>query len=377
MFPQALVPLPPETFHSLVQSLYILATLDVSRLYSLCVAHPAALDKLLLSISPELEAEEMGARFRLLDLLLVEGATPSTPPKPALPLLAQDEDGLEECMHELLECLSNPSQSLFGLAASNLLLLDSIDQAKGKRTLHRLLMAKLAELAAISPSARAAAAAAAASSSSSSSDEPRSPARQLSTESLSRFSQELITLVNSGRLPPQWVDEGEVTRQHSGTNRAQANSDEIDLFQSTRAEVRPPPERDPSCSALTRAALSFLAQLFATDTALELLYTNDIAVLVEVLLRRVEDDTQDDPALTLEFLMTLSSIVSWPEFATNPFKTSEIRALLRTVKENFSSAATKTAEQTEAMNPEQLEEHENRLAVYELAQVMLDKVDKL
>jgi hypothetical protein len=278
-------------------------------------------------------------------------------------------------MHELLECLSNPSQSLFGLAASNLLLLDSIDQAKGKRTLHRLLMAKLAELAAISPSARAAAAAA--SSSSSSSDEPRSPARQLSTESLSRFSQELITLVNSGRLPPQWVDEGEVTRQHSGTNRAQANSDEVDLFQSTRAEVRPPPERDPSCSALTRAALSFLAQLFATDTALELLYTNDIAVLVEVLLRRVEDDTQDDPALTLEFLMTLSSIVSWPEFATNPFKTPEIRALLRTVKENFSSAATKTSEQTEAMNPEQLEEHENRLAVYELAQVMLDKVDKL
>jgi len=353
----ALVPLPPATFHALVQTLYVLSTLDPARVYRLAVAHPAAVDKLLLSISPELDAAELGARFRFLDLLLIEGAQHPEHPLPLSP------DELEETIEELMECLANPSASIFALAATNLLLLDSID---GKRTLHRVLMGKQAQLASISPSQSAAAA-----------SEPRSPARRLTTDSLSRFSQELITLVNSGRLPPQWEDEGEVTRQHSGTDRARSGSCE-DLFQSTRAEVRPPPERDPSCHPVTNAALSFLSQLFATNTALDLLYTNDISVLVEVMIRRLEDlsawESPADIALTLGFLMCLSSVLSWPEYAENTFKLPEVRELLRAVAANFPPPPPPDEEEEET--PEQSEERENRIAIHEIVKVMQTKCEK-
>ncbi len=351
----ALVPLPPDAFHALVQSFYIIATLDPARVYKLAVAHSAAVDKLLLSISPELDPLELGARFRLLDLLLVEAASH---PDLALDLRATD---FEEAQQEFLECLANQSQSVFALTVSNMLLLNSIDS---KHTLHRVLMGKQAELA--SPSHAASAAA----------SSPRSPhAAPLNTASLSRFSQELITLVNSGRLPPQWVDEGEITTQHSGTDRARSGSVE-DLFTSSRAQVNAPPPRDPTCHPLTSAALAFLSQLFATDTALDLLYTNDIQVLVEVIVRRVEDE-QENVAATLAQLLCLSAIVKWKEFSENPFKLNEIRALLTTVAANYPRPAALSEEQTAALSPQEAEEAENRIAVHELVQIMQAAVEKL
>lgn len=110
---QAIIPLSPDSFHTLAQSFYILSTLDTGRVYSLAVQHPAAIDALLQSIAPELSRSELAARFRLLDLILLEAAShPSRPLK-----LSVD---FEHIFRELMEVLANESMSVFALAASNM-----------------------------------------------------------------------------------------------------------------------------------------------------------------------------------------------------------------------------------------------------------------
>lgn len=112
-FCQAAIPLSPDAFHTLVQSFYILSTLDTERVYSLAVQHPAAIDQLLLSIAPELTRAELAARFRLLDLILLESAChPSRPLKLTI--------DFEHIFRELMEVLANESASVFALAASNM-----------------------------------------------------------------------------------------------------------------------------------------------------------------------------------------------------------------------------------------------------------------
>ena len=108
-----MIPLSPDSFHTLVQSFYILSTLDTGRVYSLAVQHPAAIDQLLISIAPELSRSELLARFRLLDLILLEAAShPSRPLK-----LTVD---FEHTFKELMEVLANDSASVFALTASNM-----------------------------------------------------------------------------------------------------------------------------------------------------------------------------------------------------------------------------------------------------------------
>ena len=111
---QSVIPLPPPAFHTLVQSVYILATLDPSCLYALVLKHPVAFERLLTSISPELSVAELGARFRLLDLMLIEGA--AHPELPALKLAIS----FEHVQRELMECVANASTSIFALAVSNM-----------------------------------------------------------------------------------------------------------------------------------------------------------------------------------------------------------------------------------------------------------------
>lgn len=108
-----MIPLSPDSFHTLVQSFYILSTLDTGRVYSLAVQHPAAIDQLLLSIAPELTRSELLARFRLLDLILLEAAS-----HPSRPLKLQVD--FEHTFQELMEVLANESASVFALAASNM-----------------------------------------------------------------------------------------------------------------------------------------------------------------------------------------------------------------------------------------------------------------
>lgn len=223
-------------------------------------------------------------------------------------------------------------------------------------------MAKQSEMSAVSPS-----------SASASSSGPRSPARNLSTHVFSRFSQELVTLVNAGRLPAQWEEPEVRVAQHSGTEHHRKTSVE-DMYTSTREEVQAPPDRDPSCAALTCAALAFLVQLFHTNTALDLLYTNDIQVLVEVLIRRM-DDQQEHVALTLASLLCLDSIVAWADFQAAPFKLAEMRALLRSVLGNYPDVASPPPDAQ--LSESEREEAEGRVAIHELAKRMRDAVEKL
>lgn len=110
---QAYIPLPPPSFHSLLQTLYILGTLYPSRLYKIVLSHPRAFSKLLSSIFPELEEDELAARFRLIDAILVEGYNHEE--KLELP-----SDELEDALTELMNCMALPSTSTFALAVANM-----------------------------------------------------------------------------------------------------------------------------------------------------------------------------------------------------------------------------------------------------------------
>jgi hypothetical protein len=235
------------------------------------------------------------------------------------------------------------------------LLLNTLDT---KRSLHRILMSTQAELSGSS-------------SSSSGAVSPPSSPNSLSTGSLSKFGQELITLVNAGRLPATWVEEAETALTHSGVDSFRRAS-MGDLYESTRTVVRGIPDRQTDCHALTSATLTFLAELFHTDTALDLLYTNDIQVLVEVLIRKLEDE-QDQLQLTLDYLLCLAAVVAWTEFTARPFKVREIRDLVTTLQTNYPLQEL-TAEQQSSLTEEERDANETKLAIHQLAAITQQKL---
>lgn len=73
---------------------------------------PAAINKLLRSIFQDSDASELSALFRLLDQLLCESYTS----KETLAITANIADTQEEIM----ECITNPSNSVVALATANM-----------------------------------------------------------------------------------------------------------------------------------------------------------------------------------------------------------------------------------------------------------------
>jgi len=361
----AYVPLSSAHLQSLLQSLYILGTLLPPQLYIITQQHPASITKLLSSLSLDLPASDLAARLRLLDLILIEAHASKQPMEGGAELI-------EHVQTVLIHCLAHAHLSIQALATTNMLLLNSVVP---RRCLHKLVMSAQSELArggtfSFSPTCTSSPTAAAASPSSSSSSSLTPPSSPLSTASLSNFSQELITLINQGRLPATWEEEDARSEVRSGTINSLDTV--TDMFQSTREVVRAIPDRVGDCPTVTSATLGFIAELFHTNTALDLFYTNDIHVMVEVLIRRIEE--LQDPMLLLDFLLCLSSIVSWPDFASHPIKLSELRDLLAHLTANHPILPSLDEEEREKMSLEEADLIDTKIALAELSEQISKKL---
>jgi len=327
----AYIPLSPPSFHSLLQTFYIVGTLAPSQLYSVILEHPATFDKILSSIFPELEPRELTIRFQLVDLIMVAGYL-----KPA-PTLTID---LEEIMREMMACLVDVPTHVFSLASTNMLLLNTIDS---KRILHSIIMEY--HYAMTSPVSGVV-------------SSPSSPSA-MSATALARFTSELITLVNTGRLPAGWIEEDQSIEFHGGVDSVRRSSVE-DLYQSARVAVRALPNRDPDCYAVSSATLNFLTELFHTNTATDLLYSSDINVLIEILIRKLEDQQQDQLQLLLDHLLCIASVIGSTKFEEEPCKINEIRSVLNLIETNFAESSSQNKKEDETAT-------ETRLAIHELA----------
>lgn len=156
------------------------------------------------------------------------------------------------------------------------------------------------------------------------------------------------------------------------------------------------------CLPLELSALSFIEQCFQTGHS-EFFYTNDIYVLLDVLMRRTWDDYTDEQVkeyttsvslcrelccrvvliklrraalllfiqLCLEYLLCLSGLLSWPNYSSSRYKQSDLTELLQHLQQHYSPD--KQADEETIEN----ETAELRAAVFELATELEQKLQSL
>lgn len=97
--------------------------------------------------------------------------------------------------------------------------------------------------------------------------------------------------------------------------------------------------------AKTCSILDFFTDMFNHPLTSEYLYTNDLVVLVDIIVRGLYDldDSMDELRYTL--MCTLASLMTFSQYRKSPHKLAEIHTLLRRILQNPSGTTTEISAQ--------------------------------